>query len=71
MDELKEVHRKLKDIGMDIDHGMTKSIYFADPDGIDIEVFYDVYATNEEGLAVMRDPNRVNTELVLEEVAAS
>ena len=75
MDELKDVHRRLKENGMDIDHGtdhgMTKSIYFADPDGINIEVFYDVYANQEEGLAVMRDPNRVNTELVLDEVAAS
>ena len=71
MDELKEVHRRLKENGMDIDHGMTKSIYFADPDGINIEVFYDVYATAEEGLAVMRDPARVNTELVLEEVTAT
>jgi len=74
MDELKDVHRRLKENGMDIDrgtdHGMTKSIYFADPDGINIEVFYDVYANQEEGLAVMRDPSRVNTELVLEEVSA-
>ena len=75
MDELKEVCRRLKENGMDIDHGtdhgMTKSIYFPDPDGINIEVFYDVYATAKEGLAVMRDPDRVNKDLVLEELVVS
>ena len=37
-----------------VDHGMTRSVYFLDPDGIMMELFSDTYATEEEGLAYMK-----------------
>jgi catechol 2,3-dioxygenase len=37
-----------------VDHGMTRSVYFLDPDGIEMELFCDTYATQEEGLAYMK-----------------
>ncbi len=37
-----------------VDHGMTRSVYFLDPDGIEMELFCDTYATEEEGLAYMK-----------------
>jgi len=71
MDELKEVHRRLKSDGAQIDHltdhGMTKSVYFRDPDGNRIEFFFNTTETAEEGLALMREPSRAITELVLED----
>ena len=71
MDELKEVHRRLKSCGARIDnltdHGMTKSVYFRDPDGNRIEYFFNTTETAEEGLAMMRAPSRTLTELVLED----
>ena len=48
------------------DHGMTKSIYIKDPEGNGIELYCNTFATPEEGLATMRDPNRKNTELVFD-----
>ena len=71
MDELKEIYLGLKDHGARIDHltdhGMTKSVYFRDPDGNRIEYFFNTTETAEEGLAMMRAPGRVLTELVLED----
>ena len=71
MDELKEVHRRLKAHGAEIDHltdhGMTKSVYFRDPDGNRIEFFFNTTETAEEGLAMMRAPRRATGELVLED----
>lgn len=37
-----------------VDHGMTRSVYFLDPDGIEMELFCNTFATEEEGLAYMR-----------------
>jgi catechol 2,3-dioxygenase len=37
-----------------VDHGMTRSVYFLDPDGIEMELFCDTFATEEEGLAFMK-----------------
>jgi catechol 2,3-dioxygenase len=37
-----------------VDHGMTRSVYFLDPDGIEMELFCDTFATEEEGLAYMK-----------------
>ena len=45
---------------------MTGSIYFEDPDGNGIEFYFDRYADPAEGLAVMKDDNKVNGELVLD-----
>ena len=71
LDELKEVHRRLKSCGAHIDHltdhGMTKSVYFRDPDGNRIEYFFNTTETAEEGLAMMKAPDRVLTEFVLED----
>ena len=46
MDELREFHRHLKEceariVGMG-DHGISKGVYFLDPDGNEIEVFYEI-----------------------------
>ena len=37
-----------------VDHGMTRSVYFLDPDGIEMELFSNTFATEEEGLAYMK-----------------
>ena len=75
MEELKEIYQRLKenDVAIDrtVDHGMTDSVYFSDPDGNRIEFFCNSTDTAEEGLAVMRSPDRQNKELALEEVPAS
>jgi catechol-2,3-dioxygenase len=72
---LKDVYRSLKEHGVEVhrtvDHGMTGSVYFSDPDGNGIEFFFDKFETPAEGLAEMRRPGRRNTELVIEEVVAS
>ena len=45
---------------------MTRSVYFLDPDGIEMELFSDTFATQEEGLAYMKatpggaDPMDIN-----------
>lgn len=72
LQELKEVYDRLKAYGVQIDrttdHGMTGSVYFFDPDGNRVEFFYNMCETDEEGLALMRSPQRRNTTLVLEDV---
>jgi len=37
-----------------VDHGMTRSVYFLDPDGIEMELFCNTFDTEEEGLAFMK-----------------
>ena len=37
-----------------VDHGMTRSVYFLDPDGIEMELFCNTYATEKEGLEYMK-----------------
>ena len=46
------------------DHGMTKSIYIKDPEGNGIELYCNSQENPAEGLALMRNPERKNTELV-------
>ena len=74
IDELKEIYQRLKSAGAKIDHltdhGMTKSVYFQDPDGIRIEFFFNTTETAEEGLELMRNPQEHTTELVLDEVSS-
>ena len=69
-DQLQEAHQRLIDnntiIDHIVDHGMTRSVYFLDPDGIEMELFSDTFATQEEGLAYMKatpggaDPMDIN-----------
>ena len=55
-DQLQEAHQRLIDnntiIDHIVDHGMTRSVYFLDPDGIEMELFSDTFATQEEGLGL-------------------
>jgi catechol-2,3-dioxygenase len=37
-----------------VDHGMTRSVYFLDPDGIMMELFCDTFESQEQGLAFMK-----------------
>lgn len=57
-EELQKAHKRLVENNTVIDHivnhGMTHSVYFLDPDGIEMELFSDTYATQEEGLAYMK-----------------
>ena len=46
------------------DHGMTRSIYFTDPDGNGIELFCNSQENPVDGLPVMGNSERQNTELV-------
>jgi catechol 2,3-dioxygenase len=66
-DMLTEYHHSLEihnvKIDRTTDHGMTSSIYLTDPDGNGIELFCNNQATSEEGLEIMRSPERENKEL--------
>ncbi len=56
LDELREARAKLNAAGIathPVDHDVTKSLYFADPDGNGVEVYVDVSD------AWRRDPQRV------------
>ena len=37
-----------------VDHGMTRSVYFLDPDGLMMELYCNTFETEEEGLAFMK-----------------
>lgn len=37
-----------------VDHGMTRSVYFLDPDGIEMELFCNTFATEKEGLEYIK-----------------
>ena len=45
-DDLKEIYQRLKEKGAKIvgigDHGMSLGVYFLDPDGNEVEVFYEI-----------------------------
>ena len=55
---LQEAHGRLTKGGAVIDHivdhGMTRSVYFLDPDGLMMELYCNTFATEEEGLAFMK-----------------
>jgi len=67
-DMLTEYHHVLEmndiEIARTIDHGMTSSIYFEDPDGNGIELFCNNQDNPAEGLERMRSPARENKELI-------
>lgn len=64
---LQEAHKRLVEAGTTIDHvvnhGMTRSVYFLDPDGIKMELYCDTFATDEDGLAFMRSSSGRGTTL--------
>ena len=55
---LQAAHSRLTAAGATIDHivdhGMTRSVYFLDPDGIMMELYSNTFATEEEGLTFMK-----------------
>ena len=69
MSDLKQAYQEFKEKGVKLDHntdhGMTSSIYFFDPDGNRIEYFCNNQEDSAEGLKLMGDESRRNTELVL------
>ena len=64
--ELDVMHRSLLDQGVAIratqDHGVTKSVYFSDPDGNGLEIFCEMMSPGE-GLQVMRERGGVRREM--------
>ena len=58
VDELKKMVKHLRAhevrVSSPVTHGITNSVYFADPDGHTLEIYSEVFATAEEGLAYMR-----------------
>ena len=74
LDELKELYQRMKSKGVEIDrtndHGLSKSVYFFDPDGNRLEVFCETMTT-EEGLDYMRAGKAGRDPLELEATPAS
>ena len=74
LDELKQLYQRMKDKGVKIDfttdHGLSKSVYFFDPDGNRLEVFCETM-TPEEGIEFMREGRASRDPLELEATTAS
>ena len=55
---LQQAHQRLvaasADVDRVVDHGMSLSVYFHDPDGIMMELFCDTFGSQAEGLAFMK-----------------
>ena len=72
-EELKELYQNLKAHGAKIDrlsdHGMTRSVYFFDPDGNRLEVFCEMMEP-AEGKKWMGENSGVRRPLVLEEASS-
>lgn len=53
-DAVRAAYRRLVEAGADVvgasDHGVSKSVYLRDPDGIEIELYADVPGWKEQGL---------------------
>ena len=68
-DMLREYYHRLNDLGVKIDntrdHGMTRSIYFKDPDGNGIELFCNSQADPADGLEAMRTQEKLVWDLVI------
>jgi catechol-2,3-dioxygenase len=58
LDDLLQTFDDLRNDGIEpvwtVNHGLTTSIYYADPDGNNIELQVDNFATSEEGNAYLR-----------------
>ena len=67
---LQDAHQRLVEHGAVIvrttDHGMNRSVYFQDPDGIEMELYVDTFDTEEEGLAYMRATSGQNLPMDIE-----
>ena len=76
-DELAELYQSLKAYGAKVefmtDHGLTKSVYFFDPDGNRIEVFCEAMelAEGKKFLSEVTDTSVLRNELNLEPAAKS
>ncbi len=61
MDELLGTYKRLREKGIEpawsINHGLTTSLYYADPDGLRIEFQVENYATKEELNAYIQGPD--------------
>jgi catechol 2,3-dioxygenase-like lactoylglutathione lyase family enzyme len=61
LEDLFQNYEQLKADGIEpywcIHHGMTVSMYYADPDGNQLEFQVEVFGTSEEANAYMRDPS--------------
>ena len=72
--ELEELHGRLVSHGAEIrsltDHGMTKSVYFTDPDGNRLEIFCDTMSQEEGKRFLSERPGR-GAEFTFEEVGAT
>lgn len=70
--ELRQLYSRLVKAGARIDrttdHGLTRSVYFFDPDGNRLEVFCEMM-TPEEGMKAMRGNRAMNRPLEIEAVA--
>ena len=66
---LKEIYQTLKEKGVKVDqatdHGVTGSIYVADPDGNRVEIFFDKFENPADGLAEMRRTGGQVAKLIL------
>lgn len=73
MEELEEMHDRLASYGANIksltDHGMTKSVYFEDPDGNRLEIYYDTMG-QEEGKRFLSERGGGASRFTFEEAAA-
>jgi catechol 2,3-dioxygenase len=53
-EDVRRAYRRLAEAGADVvgssDHGVSKSLYIKDPDGIELELFADVPDWKEQGL---------------------
>ena len=72
-EELRKLYGQLLNVGARIDrttdHGLTRSVYFFDPDGNRLEIFCEMM-TPEEGLKHMRSSRGTAKPLELEPITA-
>jgi len=65
LDELTENYLRLKEIGISphrcVNHGVTTSMYYHDPDNNQVELLVDNFATAAEGQAYMRGRSTTDT----------
>ncbi len=73
-EELRRLYGRLIEAGAHIDHvwehSLSKSVYFSDPDGIELEIFCEKMNL-EEGLQVMRGSDGGAEDIVLEPIFSS